>query len=281
MRAAARLASMLMIADAVRRLFGYRFPPLGSAAHQLFFRLLPAGGRVEIFPGVRADLNFRDATMRATYWQGDRFETPTMHVLRGWVVAGATHFFDMGSNYGFFSFGLASAFPELCVHAFEPNPATFAQLQAICRQNRLERIHCWNLGLADLAQRLPLRGGKADSGHSTFGPHPELPLTSTEEINLVTFDEWRRVNGLELPSHPSWIAKLDVEGFEARVLAGMSEALNARAFSGLVVEMNPFTLGFCNSSPAEIEEFLAKRGYHPQPRSEKCGNSFFTPARDR
>ncbi len=268
---------MMTLVDAFRRACGYRFPPLGPAAFATIFRMLPTRGNVELVPGIRAELDFGDATMRATYWQGDRFERPTAQVLQRWAE-GATHFFDMGSNYGFFSYYLLSRRPGLEVHAFEPNRITFARMEATRVANQLATFHAWNIGLGDAAGSLNLHPGLDDSGHSTFGPHPSFVNNSLGEVEVDRFDSWRAKQGLALPDRPTWIAKIDVEGFEARVLQGMSESLKARAFAGIVIEVNPYTLGFCDSSPREVRDLLQSHGYREQAPLSEVGNSFYIPA---
>lgn len=266
-----------MLFDSIRRLCGYRFPPLGGFAFRASFRLMPRRANVELVPGIRADLDFSDATMRATYWQGGRFEHPTGKVLNQLASAGATRFFDIGSNYGFFSYWVLAHSPRIEVYAFEPNPRTFKTIESIKAANSLSRLHPCNIGLGDLRTRLRLHPGEADSGHSTFGPHPGLADCSSSEIDVVPFDEWRKDAGILLPTEPSWIAKIDVEGFEVRVLRGMAETLRAKAFAGLVVEVNEFTLGFCNSTPAELRATLSEFGYRELAFGAKSGNAFFVP----
>jgi FkbM family methyltransferase len=268
---------IVAVAEAVRRRCGHRFPPLGATASRALFQLLPSSANVELFPGIRADLDFRDATMRTTYWQGARFEKPTAQVLDRWA-AGATHFFDIGSNYGFFSYWLLSRRPGLEIHAFEPNAKTFARIESTRTANDLRQLHAWNVGLADVVDRIPLHPGADDSGHSTFGPHPELAARTLGEIDILPFDVWRESHGLRLPDRPSWVAKIDVEGFEPRVLRGMAESLKARAFVGLAIEINEFTLRFCGSSSAELREELRVRGYREEILAPKSGNAFFVPA---
>jgi FkbM family methyltransferase len=232
---------------------------------------------VELFPGIRADLDFRDATMRTTYWQGERFEKPTAQVLERWATD-ATHFFDIGSNYGFFSYCLLSRQRSLEVHAFEPNAVTFARVEATRMANDLRRLYAWNIGLGDVIARIPLHPGADDSGHSTFGPHPELGGRSLAEVEVLPFDAWREANRLPIPDRPSWIAKIDVEGFETRVVRGMTESLKARAFIGLAIEINEFTLGFCGSSATELREELRVCGYREEMFAPESGNAFFVPA---
>ena len=269
---------MMKVVDSIRRLCGFRFPPLGGAAFRTAFLLLPDRANVELVPGIHADVDFRDETMRATYWQGERFERPTAQILKDWVMAGATRFFDIGSNYGFFSYLLLSHSTWMEVHAFEPNPFTFAKIESIKEANSLARLHPTNIGLGDERARLSLHPGVADSGHSTFGAHPELAGASLGEIEVLPFDVWRREAKLSLPASPLWIGKIDVEGFEVHVLRGMAEALEARAFAGLVIELNEFTLGFCGSKPADIHHLMTEFGYRALPIGAASGNAFFVPA---
>jgi FkbM family methyltransferase len=264
------------LAEAVRKRSGYRFPRLGPAAFHALFRLLPARANVELFPGIRIDLDFNDATMRSTYWQGERFEQPTIQVLDSWA-GGATHFFDIGSNYGFYSYWMLSRRSEMQVHAFEPSVISFTRIEATRLANDLRRLHAWNIGLGDAVGRIELHPGVDDSGHSTFGRHPELAGRSLGEVDVLPFDDWRESHGFQLPDQPAWIAKIDVEGFETRVIRGMAKSLKARAFAGLVVEVNEFTLGFCGTSAAELRAEMRAYGYREETVSPDSGNAFFVP----
>jgi len=144
--------------------------------------------------------------------------------------------------------------------------------------NRLERLRVWNLGLSDTPGRLELHAGVTDSGHSTFGAHPELTGPAIAEVEVLPFADWLGRAGLPLPAQPSWIAKIDVEGFETRVLRGLLPALRARAFLGLVVESNAYTLEFCGSSLDEMRGILHEGGYRARPvEGNRSGNEFFVP----
>lgn len=266
----------------VRRRCGHRFPPLGKTVYRAFFKYAPRYPRTELFDGIHAELDLNDGVQRATYWQGSRFEHPTLPILDRWARSGATHFFDIGSNYGFFSFALLSRIPQLQVHAFEPNPATFSHLAQIKKQNGLERLKIWNCGLSDKTGVLTLHRGITDSGHATFGDHPGLRETTVDEIEVFDFENWRSVAGLSLGAPGKWFAKIDVEGFELKVLRGMRAALEARSFRGLAIEINSFTLAFCGSHPDEIYTFMSSMGYEAlsrqtESRREKfMGNEFFS-----
>jgi hypothetical protein len=101
----------------------------------------------------------------------------------------------------------------------------------------------------------------------------------TVEVDVVTFDEWRRERGIALPGRPSWVLKMDIEGFEAHAIAGMAEALGARAFRGIVMELNEYTLSLCGSSVAEVRDRLAGLGYVEDPTltATRGINGYFVP----
>jgi FkbM family methyltransferase len=266
--------------DFLRRKLGYQFPPLGSAIHRSVFAILPQRIDVSLFPGIFAELDMNDATQRGTYWQGERFEHPTPAILHRWMENRDAIFFDIGSNYGWFSFFLATRNPALPIHAFEPNPRTYALLESIVERNRLKNIHTWNCGLGDQSGSARLNLGVEDSGHSTFGAHPDLHHQTDAEIPIETFDDWRKKAAIPLPTEPQWVAKIDVEGFELRVIRGMHEALAARAFRGLAVEVLPSTLAFCGTSEQELLQLIASYGYierDTSPFGRVTANRFFEP----
>ncbi len=270
--------------DRIRAGLGYRFPPLGQHGYRAVTQALPRRVDVELFPGVALELDLDDETQCVTFWQGARFEHPTPRVLAEWG-RNADAFFDIGANYGFYSYWMMSRCPRLTVHAFDPTPAHAELMQAVRKRNRLEQFHIHGVALGDRHARLPLHLGSTDSGHSTFGQHPGLTGASIE-VDVIPFDTWRPSTGLELPASPRWIAKIDVEGYELNVLKGMETALRAQAFAGLAVEVNRFTLGLFGLTERDIDEFLAACRYVRAPgidtgcaRSPGCYNAFFIPAR--
>ena len=273
-----RGALMLRLIETFRRLGGYKFPRLGRSAFNACFALLPREGVVEICRGIRTSVDFSDTIVQGTYWGGSRFEAPTGPWLEERArESGATHFFDLGSNFGYFTWHLLSQFPELIGHAFEPNPALFAKLQDTRQRNALTRFHPWNLGLSDAPGRLELRHtGDDNSGSATFGPAEGSNSRVLAEVPVVTFDAWREEQKIELPSRPLWLAKIDVEGFEARLLRGMTETLRARPFAGLAIEQHEENLVRCGSSVAEVESLLASAGYRQAQTA--FPNAYYVPA---
>jgi FkbM family methyltransferase len=261
--------------DWVRRHAGHRVI-LGRRAAQAVFRRLPPTLDTEIWPDVRLRIDLQQPVARDTWWSGRHYEAPTPAIVCRWLEH-AERFFDVGANYGWYSY-LALSCSRAEVYSFEPNPSLARQMRAAKSVNGLGRFHPQQLGVSDEAGELRLHGTQADTGFSTFGPHPTL-LDQGLAVAVVSFDQWRHDRGIALPNRPSWVAKLDVEGFEARVLRGMAESLQARAFIGLAVELNDYTLDFCGTSVGEVVQLLADHGYRMDHRrgEERSLNRFFIP----
>lgn len=124
--------------------------------------------------------------------------------------------YDIGSNWGWLSLYVASrtSFTGQ-IHAFEPYPRSFRDLQSVVSQAGLaSRIHCHNLALSDEAGEVRMRlPDKFQSGQAQI----ERAVPGRGESSCVTLDS------LGLP--PPAFIKLDVEGAEAKVLGGARETL--------------------------------------------------------
>lgn len=277
------------LVDKFRQLCGYRFPRLGPAAFAGIFKTLPSSIDTRLFSGIRATLDLRDETQRTTYWFGTRFEQPTPQVLLEWA-ADATHFFDIGSNYGFYSFFLYSVLSHLQIYAFEPNPKIFSRLSEICAANRATRIHPLPYGLSDERSRLRFLQLSDNTGHSSFATtggqienDASIRGASFTECEVVRFDDAIRESGLAHPTRPSWVAKIDVEGYEMKVLRGMTDALRTHAFKGICIELIAENLCLCGTSVEEVDTHLRSFGYRPMTLSDaqidRNPNSFYVPTK--
>jgi FkbM family methyltransferase len=265
--------------DRMRTLLGYRFPRLGPVAFHWFYRRVPARCRVQLFPNIFIDADFGDGTFQGTYWQGRRFEHPSCSILATWLRdSRVTRFMDIGANYGFFSYFALAQHQQVHAYAFDPHPFNSQFQLTVKQENGLERFHPQAMGLSDTEGRLMLTLGKGDRGHSCFTHHPGLAGQPRLEAPVRTFDDWASEDSRMTDDPPgSWIAKIDVEGFELNVLRGMCRMLKKKMFAGLMVEINPFTLGLMGLRAQEVFAWLADLGYVISHRESGCPNAFFVP----
>ena len=194
-------------------------------------------------------------------------ETPLLEWFARHVQAGET-WLDVGAHYGYTAIALAERVGRSGrVFAFEPVATTAQCIERTRDFNRLSQLIVVPLGLtaaadADTVQtcRLPLHRGMADS---TFSGH-----ASSASIRVAAFDPlWASLSGGNPHVHG---VKIDVQGMEDRVLAGMAGML--RVFQPkLVVEFHS------GVSASAILDFLVSCGYDRCPEPLEPGASEIRP----
>ncbi len=198
-----------------RRRISKRF--IGKPAKQLFRLLIALGvggrGRFSVsLPEGRREVEFnaRNTQFGALYQPQSQpiYEAETSALL-DLLVADVGCFVDVGSNWGWYSLLVASR-PGFNgqVHAFEPFPSSFADLEAVVRSAGLgNRITCHDVALADTigTATMALSDG-IQSGLARLGEAGGVT------IRMTTMDS------LTLP--PPDVIKIDAEDHELEVLRG-------------------------------------------------------------
>ena len=164
---------------------------------------------------------------------------------------------DVGAQIGFYSVhlgGMVTASGR--VYSFEPDPCPLEYLRASLTASRMDWVRAEPFALS-------AREGKIDFNVSpVFGWSTAVPnshLTALQRISVPTFPLDALVeNGKVLGKIR--LAKIDVEGFELEVLRGMCRVLQ-KARPILIMEVNRLMLGFQNTTPLEVFEFLKSFGY--------------------
>ncbi|MEX2529118.1 MAG: FkbM family methyltransferase [Gemmatimonadota bacterium] len=152
------------------------------------------------------------------------------HLQEGDVI------WDIGANIGVISLLLArhGAGTTACIHAFEPEPRNFRQLSRNLELNGLsDRITPHQLALGDGEGKVELfvRGGPGEGRHSIA-----TTKGSTSSIRVPI------MRGASFAAaHDAWptLVKLDVEGAEGQVLAGMDGLLAERPPRDIFLEIHP------------------------------------------
>jgi FkbM family methyltransferase len=124
---------------------------------------------------------------------------------------------------------------------FDPDLAECERLNAVSPQN----VKYVPFALGERHLRTLLHIAKDPGCSSLYPPNdnvsqllPEsecIKLIRTEEIEVISFDEWRRSSGAPAPT----VMKLDAQGGELGVLAGAVEALRSTQLLEIEVEFNP------------------------------------------
>jgi FkbM family methyltransferase len=213
---------------------------------------------------VRGKLHGYEMSLDLGYWSNRQtfflkrfYDLPTQLVLQKLLREGDT-FVDIGANEGMMSL-LASRLVGSTgkVIAFEPNPAPRAVFESAIARNALSNVTVIPAGLGDTDEALPLSVPKINTGEGSFGGSRYL----NEETEVVSCQVLRGDKSLA-QENPALI-KIDVEGFELRVLRGL-EATLSRSRSPIVIEMVSDHLVRAGTSVSEVNSFLQRLGYRPQ-----------------
>lgn len=159
-------------------------------------------------------------------------------------------FIDVGANLGHYTL-LASKIKESDVISFEPDDDTYARLKKNIEINNLEKlVQLFNLGLGDKKESLAFRTLR-NNGHNYISNSKEYDKI----VNIMTLDQLKP--GL-LPK----LIKIDVEGYEKKVLKGGEKLLRNKLVNALVIEISKH----CERYGDRIEdvfEILKKYGFLP------------------
>jgi len=144
-----------------------------------------------------------------------------LHVLREGDL-----FVDVGANTGVFTI-LASACAGANCMSFEPVPKTFDRLTDNIRLNGIENmVEAFNIGLAS----------KEDVLRFTTELDTENHIVLDSEKDMETIDvAVKKLDDLMTDRDPT-VIKIDVEGFEAEVIAGALKTISKESVLAIIME---------------------------------------------
>jgi len=165
-------------------------------------------------------------------------------------------FLDLGANIGYYTV-LAS---KRCgaqgrVHAFEPEPVNFALLERNVGLNGCENVKLVHAAASDV-------DGQAELYLSDFnqGDHRLYPSETGREhvgVRTVSIDSYFSGSPAAVD-----LVKMDTQGCEARIVAGMSGLLAAnRGRLAMIVEFWPFGLEGAGDDAASLIRRLEPFGF--------------------
>jgi len=178
-------------------------------------------------------------------------------------------FVDVGANIG--SCTLLVAGQRFTTHAFEPQPDNLRYLRATLARlpGSLVSLHPVALGEAPGASIIFRQEGNA--GNSVVGVvHPDDPTNARDQlemernaahIEIHTLDEelWPGSIG---PPPKILLVKIDVQGFEVKVLKGAQRLLNAGAIAAIKTELASAFLQAQGASQRDLCQIIAQAGFN-------------------
>jgi FkbM family methyltransferase len=183
-------------------------------------------------------------------WQAVRFGEPEIHLLQ-YLVDPRRTAIDIGAAEGVYAFFL-QRLAQRCI-AFEPNPSLHVGLKRALPEVEIHQAAVSAVE-GDATLRVPVVNGIPYRGWGTIEPKnqfTELPACGVEEFRV------RTVRPDQMALGDIGFVKIDVEGHESDVVAGLSGLL-AKCLPNLLIE-----IGGPNhrQSLAEVRRRLDPLGY--------------------
>jgi FkbM family methyltransferase len=137
---------------------------------------------------------------------------------------------DVGANQGQFARLISGFFPIAQLHCFEPLDEPFGKLAAWAATQK-GRVHCHQLALGDREGEAEIHVHEQHTPSSSLLPatdtcHGLYPQTRAERVTSIRISTLDRALASTLDDLPrELLLKLDVQGFEDRVLRGAERVL--------------------------------------------------------
>ena len=165
--------------------------------------------------------------------------------------------FDVGANVGDWTLDHLEHAPAAAFYCFEPSADTFQTLNS--RVAPRQRVRTVQAAAGRAAGTATLHRLGRSVERSLNAPAPERGQVETEEVRVLTVDEFAGANGI---AHID-LLKIDTEGFDGEVLAGAHGLLERQGIDFVFVEVN-----FAKDDPSHSEfggiaAQLSAYGYRP------------------
>ena len=227
---------------------------IGHAERDHFWANAPHVASVDKRTGYLIELDLSWWSDRLTYFLGRWADLPAQMVLDTLVNPG-DQVVDVGANRGSFALYASRRVGENGrVICFEPNPGCVTILKKAIEVNSIRNIEVFNLGLSDSSGILTLTIPKINSGEATFGASRySKDETYSVDVEVTQGDS---IISAVVPS----LIKIDVEGFEPRVLRGLATTI-AKSRALIITEMVSSLLARCRSSVGEVIQLMTSHNY--------------------
>lgn len=193
-----------------------------------------------------------------------RLDQSPRHSFLGLGEKNFQNIIDCGANEGQFARSTTKIFPSANFYCFEPLPEPFGKLLAWAgTQNG--RVHCFNVALGNEEGEVEMHHHYGHTPSSsllaaTTHCHQLYPQTAEERMTTVRLTTLDKALQSYLPNmHGAALLKLDVQGFEDRVLQGAGNVLEVCSACVLEVSIDPLYDG--QADFFELTRHLKQFGY--------------------
>lgn len=234
--------------------------PGAALVYTAIYRRLKPHGETEVeCLGHRLLVNAHDEGIARQILVKGIYEAAESRFFMDWLRPGMA-VLDIGANFGYFTVLAARAVGgKGSVHAFEPEPGNFALLSKNIEANGYAQARAHRVALSDAPGQATLFTDPSNLGNPSLAKENVPEEGGAVSVELVTLDGFLDGLGAARPSKIA-LLKMDVQGFEAKVLAGAKEMLE-RDRPWMLVEIWPKGLRRAGTDPIAFLEGLVALGY--------------------
>ncbi|MGC8543622.1 MAG: FkbM family methyltransferase [Vulcanisaeta sp.] len=218
---------------------------------------LPDGFRIYVNDEATLSINVVDHYVRREYMWHDNYIP-----RRGWIVV------DAGAYVGIYTLWASKLVGDSgFVIAFEPNPLAYAWLIRNIEVNNARNIRALPYALGDETTYATLHIAKENieassliPNHITNNPSGNYTIINAFKVPVITLDFIISRSGLFIGRGIDRIdlVKIDVEGYEMRVLMGSEKLLGRGLIERFVIEVHKDQV-----RTIDVINYLSDYGYRP------------------
>lgn len=230
--------------------------PLRIVANALLRAMIP---RVRVIRGAVVHLNPADPVVSGALALGV-YEQNELRFFET-IIEPAMNFVDVGANIGVYTaLALCRMEKPSRIVSIEPDPANWPFLQNTVRSNLRRKgspaVSTYQLALSDVKGPITLHRNPENRGDNRIYGDPLCP----DRISIFSdlLDAILEKEGIDTIQ----LIKIDVQGAEAKVVAGAASVLSRSADCLVMTEFWPFGLARCGSSPRAYLRSLESLGFH-------------------
>ena len=220
------------------------------------------------FKNIRLFINIKDPIDKIIFYKNE-YEEKQIKFLSDWTKKNKPNIFiDIGANFGVYSLRISKLFQMSKVIAFEPVLTTFNKLKMNIKINNLgKRIKTYNVGLSNsngLKKMIALkRRDYIQSGGFSFN----LPRRKLNKEEVIQYHKSMKGDEVLKFKKKKIVIKIDVEGYENKVLLGIKNLLKNNK---ILLQIEIF-----NNNFKKINKLLLKQNFKLINKFHKTSDYFY------
>ncbi len=207
-----------------------------------------------IIEGKILYINPMDTVVSATLAKSGNWEPfVTQHFIK--IAKKSSTIVDVGGNIGYFTLlGAVYSKQNSQIFVFEPDVKNFQSLEKTISENKLSRVVCEQVAVAQSSGEITLYISPDNLGdHRTFDSGD---TRKTEQVRVLSLDDYFDVTATTID-----LLKIDIQGYEHFALLGAKKLLKKRRIKVILSELWPFGLQLARCDWRNYLQLLEKSGF--------------------